>query len=286
MLRAIALLFILFSSPALAERVSADILGRSYLADLPAQPAGAPILVVLHGAGGWGAQVANNSRMSRPANRAGYVVLYPTATVRDGLRSWNSGYGPPARREVDDIRFLDAMISDAAARFSADPDRVYMAGMSNGAMMAESYAASRPGRVKAVAGVAGTMNIAAFRVRGPVPLLQIHGTADGLVPYNGGPSRFRGVTYRFASVADVVGAFVRAQGDGLRRTEQIIDPANDGMRTVATNWSRGGKVRVRLLTVEGGRHLWPGGRGATPRRGGTQDIDATAEILAFFAQFR
>jgi poly(3-hydroxybutyrate) depolymerase len=70
----------------------------------------------------------------------------------------------------------------------------------------------------------------------------------------------------------------------LARTERIIDRAADGMRVLERNYSASrGITQVRILTVEGGGHAWPGSRRAT-RQGGTRDITANAEILRFFAE--
>lgn len=185
MFRLVLLLCLILAPAAWAETVRLD--GRSYRIDLPARPEGAPVIVALHGGGGGAEQFARASGLSRPANRQGYAVIYPEGTGR--LATWNGGYccGMAQRRGVDDAAFLDAVIADAAARFGLDAARLYLTGMSNGSIMAETYAALRPGRVRAVAGVAGTMDTGRFAPVAPVPLLHIHGTADEMVPFAGGP---------------------------------------------------------------------------------------------------
>ncbi len=262
---------------------------RSYLVDLPTSAAGAPMILVLHGGGGNAAQIARNSGIGAPATAQGYAVIYPQGTSRViGLATWNAGKccGLAVRRDVDDVRFLDQVIADAAKRFGLDASAVFLTGMSNGAMMAERYAATRPGAVRAVAAVAGTLDVAAAPVRGRVALLQIHGTADTHVPYAGGVGPDSPAGVNFTAVDVVVAAFVAAQKSTLTRDARVIDPEPDGMRVLQTDWvDADGQVRVRLLTVEGGGHDWPGGERAA-RRGGTRDIDATAEILHFFSLHR
>lgn len=280
MFRLVLLLCLILAPAAWAETVRLD--GRSYRIDLPARPQGAPVIVALHGGGGGAEQFARASGLSRPANRQGYAVIYPEGTGR--LATWNGGYccGMAQRRGVDDAAFLDAVIADAAARFGLDAARLYLTGMSNGSIMAETYAALRPGRVRAVAGVAGTMDTGRFAPVAPVPLLHIHGTADGMVPYAGGPGDSSLTRTDFASVASVEAAFLRPFPP-LALTERVIDPANDGMRVLErAHRDARGRVQVHLLTVEGGGHAWPGSRRAV-RQGGTRDIDATTEVLRFFA---
>ncbi|WGV17019.1 alpha/beta hydrolase family esterase [Fuscovulum ytuae] len=279
MFRLVLSLLLLLALPVAAETVPLG--DRFYRIDLPQAPAGAPLIVALHGGGGGADQFARNSGLSAPANGQGYAVIYPEGTGR--AATWNAGYccGQAQRRRVDDLAFLDAVIADAIRRFGLNPARVYLTGMSNGAMMAETYAAQRPGKVRAVAGVAGTLDTARVTPKGPVPLLHIHGRADDRVPYAGGMGK--GLRASFASVASVEAAFL-APFQMLARTERVIDRAEDGMRVVERNYAdNAGVTQIRILTIEGGGHAWPGSRRA-PRQGGTRDITANAEILRFFAE--
>ncbi len=72
------------------------------------------------------------------------------------------------------------------ARHAVDPHRVYLTGMSNGAMMAYRVALERPERVAAIAPVAGAMALDPDLVRVPVPVLHMHGTDDRHAPFEGG----------------------------------------------------------------------------------------------------
>ena len=280
MLRLICLLLALTAAPVVAETIALG--DRSYRIDLPKQPQAAPILIALHGGGGSPDQFARASNLSAAANRLGYAVLYPQGTGR--AATWNGGYccGAAARAGVDDMDFLDAVITDATNRFGLNYGRLYLTGMSNGAILAETYAARHPSRVRAVAGVAGTMDAAHIRVAGPVPLLHIHGTADPMVPYAGGRGDSSLTRTPFASVAAVEAAFL-APYPMLARTERNIDPVNDGYRVTERNYTDAfGRPMIRILTVEGGGHAWPGSRRAN-RQGQTRDISATTEVLRFFA---
>lgn len=273
-------------APALAERV--DLGGRSYRIELPAHPEGAPILLALHGGGGNPDQFARASGIAEAAQAAGYAVVLPAGTGRAGrMLTWNAGYccAQAAQARVDDLAFLDAVVADARARFGLDPERLFLTGMSNGSMMAETYAALHPDAVTAVAGVAGTPDVAHLHPAAPVPLLHIHGTADDHVPYGGGIGPSGLTDTDFAAVDAVVAAFLAPFGESLRQTHRVIDPADDGMQAVETDWTQGGRTVLRLLTIEGGGHDWPGGSRAN-RRGGTRDISANAEILRFFESFR
>ena len=260
--------------------------GRSYQIALPDGVLRPQVIIGLHGGGGNPLQFALNSGLMRPALANGHAVIFAAGTSRAGpLLAWNAGYccGPAAARGVDDIGFLDRVIDDAAARFGTDRDGVFITGMSNGAMMAEAYAAARPGRVRAVAGVAGTLDLARFAPRGAVPLLHIHGTADTAVPYAGGFSQSGVTRTDFTPVAAVIAAFVAAAPGPLRMQATQVDGP---LPVTRHDWLRpDGRAMVRLITIEGGTHVWPGGRRA--RRSGQGDgVNATQEILAFFALYR
>jgi polyhydroxybutyrate depolymerase len=155
--------------------------------------------------------------------------------------------------------------------------------MSNGAIMAETFAALNPTLIRAVAGVAGTMDSARTPVQGLVPALIIHGTADSMVPYAGGQGDTSLTRTDFASVASVVDAFLAPWGGGVTRTTRQIDRRDDGTSVTITDHAKAGSVILRLITVEGGAHHWPGGRKARQQSGKTEEIDANTEILRFFA---
>lgn len=286
-MRLIAVLSLLLALclPAAAETVRLG--DRWYRIELPANPKGAPLILALHGGGGNPDQFASASGFARAATRAGFAVALPAGTGRrdDRLLTWNGGYccGSAQRRGVDDIAFLKRVIRDAADRFGVDGSGVYLTGMSNGSILSETFAAKNPGLVRAVAGVSGTMDTSRNRVEGKIPALIIHGTADTMVPYGGGKGDTSLTRTDFASVASVVKAFLAPWGGVLAETSRTIDRRDDGTSVTVTDYQKGGRVVLRLMTVEAGAHHWPGGRKARLSEGKTQEIDANAEILRFFA---
>lgn len=261
---------------------------RFYVIELPANPRGAPLILALHGGGGSPDQFARASGLARAALREGYAVAFPAGTGRRGdrLLTWNGGYccGLAVRQQVDDQAFLAGVIRDATTRYDLDATRVYLTGMSNGAIMIETFAARNPRLVRAIAGVSGTMDTGRTRVAGRVPALIIHGTADPMVPYDGGRGDSSLTQTDFASVPSVVEAFLAPWGR-VQSTTSTIDRRDDGTSVTVTDHKSGGRVVLRLMTVKGGGHHWPGGRKARLAEGKTAEIDANAEILRFFALY-
>jgi polyhydroxybutyrate depolymerase len=288
-MRTLVLLLLLLPALARADALSrvdmAD--GRYYLVALPEGVPNPPLILALHGGGGSPEQFARTSRLTAPALAAGFAIAYPAGTARrGGLLTWNGLYccGHAARARTDDVAFLAAVIDDAARRFGTQP-RSYLTGMSNGAIMAQTFVALRPDRPVALATVAGTMDTSRLSVPRAIPFLHIHGTADTMVPFAGGQGDTSLTRTDFAAVDSVVAAFLRPHGR-LPLTRMTIDPApNDGTRVLRSAWGASARPEVVLLTVENGAHVWPGGRRARGQ-GATQDISATEEVIRFFAAWR
>lgn len=284
-LTAVLLALALLVPPAVADTIRLG--DRFYEIELPANPRGAPLILALHGGGGNPDQFARDSGLARAALREGYAVAFPAGSGRrgDALLTWNGGYccGYAARKRVDDQAFLATVIKDAVDRYGLDGDRVYLTGMSNGSILIETFAARNPGLVRAIAGVAGTMDTARTRVKGPVPALVIHGTEDTKVPYEGGKGDTSLTRADFSSVASVVNAFLDPWGGGLAQSSREINRKEDGTTVIVTDYLKGKEVVLRLMTVEGGAHHWPGGTKARQTSGKTREIDANTEILRFFA---
>ncbi|ORB10359.1 hypothetical protein BST27_01960 [Mycobacterium intermedium] len=90
---------------------------------------------------------------------------------------------------VNDVAFLSELVAAIIRRTPIDPTRVYVTGMPNGAMMALRLGCQTT-TFAAEAAVAGTLLTDCTGAH-PTSVLQIHGTADTQVPYNGGPGAAR-----------------------------------------------------------------------------------------------
>lgn len=284
MWRLCVLALILAGGQAVADPQTVVLGTRSYLIDLANHPTGA-MIVALHAAASTPTELRQKTGLSSRALPKGYAVIYPQGTGSEKHLSWNGFYccGEAQIERVDDMRFLDLVIADAVARFGLNPAKVYMTGMSNGSVMAETFAARRLGHVKAVAGVSGTIDLARTPATA-VPLLHIHGVEDTIVPYGDEGPGFGTKHLRtpFTPVPVEIAAFVAAFGP-LQQSSRKIDRVADGTSVIEDNYTNAaGLTEVRLLTVVGGQHVWPEHGRFGP--GNTQDISATAEVLRFFAE--
>jgi polyhydroxybutyrate depolymerase len=150
----------------------------------PAKPL--PLLIVLHGLGSSGAGVRRYYHTDALADELGMLIAYPEGSVAAGDDHWFE----PTKRSWNepDVAYLDALIDDLRAKQAIDPKRVYVAGLSNGGYMAYRYACERAERVAAIVVRSGVMRTDTSRCKPsePVAVLHVHGTADRLLPYEGG----------------------------------------------------------------------------------------------------
>ncbi|MEE3852940.1 PHB depolymerase family esterase [Gordonia sp. LSe1-13] len=250
------------------------------------RPAGlsgpSPLVVVLHGGYGSGRQAENSYHWDAQADRGRFVAVFP-----DGVgRSWNAGTccGPAQQRGVDDVAFIRAVVERAAAVQPIDRSRIFVTGMSNGAMMAYRLACETD-LFAAVAPVAGTV-VTDCDDAGPTSLLHIHGTADESVRYDGGPGRAHNVR----GTARVDGAPVPRAVEPFRRAGECPEPTIRRAGKMITSTAEcPGERTVQLISIVGAGHQWPGAT-ARPaasilRPGDTPSdaLDATTAIWDFFA---
>lgn len=267
------------------ERVVVDGVVRKYRVATPPAGSGSrlPVVVAFHGGGGDGASMERFSGLDELARSSGVLVVYPDGTGRlRRVLTWNAGTccASAARDDVDDVRFVGALIDDLVARHNADPERVYLTGMSNGAMMAYRVAAELPHRIAAVGAVAGGLEVPPSSLRGAVPILHVHGTEDEHVPFEGGRGRRSIAGVPFTSVEATIRAWVaRNDANPVPVVERLPDTVDDGTRIVRKRYAaRPGGAEVVLYVVEGGGHTWPGGRVA-PRLLGVTSMDVSARDL-------
>jgi polyhydroxybutyrate depolymerase len=246
-----------------------------------------PLLIALHGGGGDGKGMMKIAGLGALSDAEGVVVVYP-----DGIsRSWNDGRGATdaAHEGADDVAFLSALIDSFVSTYSVDPRRVYVTGLSNGAMMSFRLACDLSGKITAIAAIAGLMPeplLARCAPSRPVPVLLFAGKDDPLVPYGGGP--ITGDRGRVASAAATIARWAeldKCAGAPLLADEPDTDPRDHTRVKREERPGCAGSARVVLYTVEGGGHTWPGGRQYLPEPviGRTsRDIDANTIMWAFF----
>jgi poly(hydroxyalkanoate) depolymerase family esterase len=251
----------------------------SYRLFLPPATArqGVPLLVLLHGCRQNAEEFAAATRMNALAEREGFAVLYPQQSPRaNPLRCWNWFLPLTLRLEAQSIARLIVRISREQ---EIDRQRIYVAGMSAGAVMARTltvrharlFAASAThsglmygAAVTAMQGMTAMHSgssldpkltaAAAVAVMGLrpylVPLMAIHGSADSVVS----PRNSQQLVEQFLAMD----ALINRRAKPLNPSpERVVDYG--GRRCRVQDYERGGEVLLRHCLIEGLAHAWSGG---------------------------
>lgn len=258
-------------------------LQRTFVLHVPAglgQPNG--LVINLHGAGMTGGQQAAVTGYNAVADQYGFIVAYP-----DGIdTAWADGRGAslPDRQGVNDVGFLATLIERLSREFKIPPGRVFVTGMSAGAFMTNRLVCERADLVTAMAPVAGTLGAATpCAPSRPVSVMAVHGTADPVVPYNGGPMVGRGGPSTIISapaLAERWRAINRCPGPLAGDS-----PATGEIQQMAATGCAD-NTEVVLVSIDGGGHTWPAGRFSLPANivGPTSfAVDASGATAQFFA---
>jgi len=263
------------STSAHFSTIDVNGLTREYILHVPPGYNGkaVPLVIVLHGATQGAANAQSMSGMSTLGDKENFIAVYPNGTGR--LPTWNAGNccGYAQGNNVDDVAFLRALIAQLQKSYNIDARRIYVTGISNGAMMSYRAACEMADVVAAVAPVEGAQNLLC-KPSSPVSLIVFHGTADRLVPYNGGSTPFQiGPRRADTSVADTVAFWVKENGCAPAAKREATKDVNIDIYSGCKDGTG-----VALYTILGGHHLWPG----MPMSG--VDLSATEVMWKFFAQ--
>ena len=261
---------------------------RSYLLHIPPTPDKSgplPVVIVLHGGGGNAEGVAKTSGFTAKADEERFIAIYPNGTgrLRNRLLTWNSGNccGYAHEHNVDDVSFIRALIWQVRKEFDVDGRRIFVTGISNGGMMSYRLACELSDIIAAIAPVAGAHNYEQCSPVRPVSVVAFHGTADLHVLYEGGEpvQRVDRQPRIDSSVAESIGYWVErnqcARSARKERRGSVVVEDYVGCRE---------GTGVRLYTLEGQGHAWPGGEA----RAGWADrpmtaVKATDAMWKFFS---
>jgi polyhydroxybutyrate depolymerase len=237
------------------------------------------LVISLHGAGLWGAAQQEISQWNRVADRAAFLVVYPSGDRTSGLRVWHVDDDvtlPP------DVLFIAALIDTLERQYNIDRTRIYANGLSNGGGMSFVLSCTLSDRIAAVGmvGAALTLPWEWCRDRHPVPAIWFHGTADAAAPYHGGTS-WVAQTRPFPSIPKFVANWSRRNQCGETPVDSVV--AADITRSEYTQCAD--DATVVLYTIRGGGHTWPSGGPLSEAWVGptNKEIDASSLMWDFFS---
>ena len=263
---------------------------RPYKLYIPTGYAGEPLplIVMLHGCTQTADDFAAGTRMNELAEERGCFVLYPGQTsAANRSRCWNWFKRGDQGRDQGEPAIVAGMTRDCMSRYSIDPRRVYVAGLSAGGAMAAVLAAAYPDLYAAVGvhsglavgsahdvqsafaamqGAQPRRSAGRTRAPGSIPVIVFHGDRDTTVhPRNG--------EQVISESMDSAGASSLEKGQ--------VSGGHAYTRTVHRDAS--GRVVLEHWLVHGAGHAWSGG---SPSGSYTdpKGPDAARAMLRFFLE--
>jgi polyhydroxybutyrate depolymerase len=236
-----------------------------------------PLILNLHGYTSNSTQQQQYSNFMPIADTAKFLMVFPDGKAPAGNQYWNAGFGGIE----NDVLFMNDLIDSLDLFYNIDLLSVYSCGMSNGGIMSYYLACNLPNRIAAIASVTGSKlnvwsNCAPAR---PFPVMEIHGTSDATVPYNGNGT--------FAHIDSVVKKWRVHNNCNVAPITFSVPNISTTDNSTAVNYkyiNGNSGATVELYKVFNGSHSWPG---AFPVIANTnQDFNASVEIWRFFRQYK
>lgn len=183
-----------------------DTQERSYYLHLPAgETKDMPLVIVLHGLGGFAYKLRFGIGLDRLASEMGFAVVFAQGAMRfnSSTSHWSAGF---AHSLVDDVGFLTTLTEQLIAQYGFDHNRVAVLGISNGGFMAYKLACEHArlfSRIIVVAGSIGGQDWQDCQPENAPSVLHIHGDSDPFFPLD---SAFHWAsTFRSPSLPRLIG---------------------------------------------------------------------------------
>ena len=230
-----------------------------------------PVLFAFHGYGSSAMRHLNYTNYFPLADSNNFIVIYPQGATTATLSThWNVG-GWTSKSTIDDLDFVDTVISLLKDKIQIDETRIYSSGMSNGGYMGYHLACNLSSKFAAIASVTGSMTNDTFNEcdpTHPTPILQIHGLLDFIVPYDGNAGS--------KSIPDVINYWVNYNSCNLD-PETLIKYDDYSLVVYETYSNCLNDVNVKLILHPEMGHDWPSTQ--------SYNINASSEIWNFVSMF-
>jgi polyhydroxybutyrate depolymerase len=221
-----------------------------------------PLVVLLHGYTSESAEAESYFKLTAESDRRGFLYAMPDGTQdQRSEQYWNASeaccdfYGGGA----DDSAYLSKLVETVKMAYSVDTKKVYFIGHSNGGFMSHRMACDHAGLVTAIVSLAGMVTSKPEQCKPSrgVTVLQIHGTKDETISYDGG---FNG-GQPYPSALDTVAFWRKLNGCGEQEADASapldLERAIEGAETTVTGYRAGCRdgARVELWSIKEGRHV-------------------------------
>jgi polyhydroxybutyrate depolymerase len=260
---------------------------RKYLLYLPASyaanpSASFPVVFHFHGGGMTVVEQMFYSRMNEAAEKHNFIVVYPSGIKQD----WNVGFEMSHQKGTNDVGFIRALLDSLKKDYRIDAKAIFATGLSRGGFFCHRLAAEMPDDFAAIASVGGPLPDSVkfyHRTEKGVSVMQVHGTADEVVKYDGKANAY-------ASAPATYSYWLTHNKLPVQKESKKVLNANKKDNTSVTIQEVNDKgITVSLVTVENGGHTWPGSAPFNigyPLGNTSADIDINEVMWSFFHKNR
>ncbi len=237
-----------------------------------------PLVFNFHGGGMTASEQMMYSGMNKTAEKYGFIVVYPVGKNQD----WNVGFDMSYKYGSDDISYIKGILNYVQGNYNIDKDAIFACGLSRGGFFSHRLAAEMPEVFSAIASVSGLLPDSVkyyHKSSMNVSVLQVHGTADRVVNYNGKEGAY-------SSAQQTFDYWVRNnQLDIASLSISKIDSSRNDSTSIEFKMIKDKSSTVQLITINGGGHTWPGSDSfniGLPLGPTTKHIDINEVIWDFF----
>ena len=276
------------------HHLSIDGLQRDYYLHVPKhyqKNTPIPLIFFMHGGGQNIKKMARSSQLNTLADTKGFMVAYPVGVDKHWKDGRGETYGGKSKKNVDDVKFVDALIQQLSNNYAIDRKKVYVTGVSNGGLMTLRLGCDLSQKLSAIAPVIANIPqkyIGKCKPKKTLSMLLMNGTADPIVPYYGGEMKlFKKRMGEVVSTQKTIDFWVRHNHCNTHpKTKQLPNVNKRDKSTVQVSTYKGCKHHriVKLYSIQGGGHTMPGKKGFNmPRLVGqkNRDIEGIKIIVDF-----
>ena len=301
LIRLIILLSLFHSSLLVSDQrmVIHEGVEREYIIHVPENlNQDSPIVFVIHGYTGSAEGIAAYTGMNNIAEREGFIAVYPQGTIdSNGNTFFNVGYEFNDDSSINDVSFIRELVRSISQEFNLKRKKAFATGMSNGGDMSYLLACTSSDLFKAVAPVAGVLMKGlkdSCELSSPVPIFEIHGTADKISLFEGDLNNEGGwgAYYDLPSTIDFFAERYQLTNKSVKQMTSKESGADYDI-FFERHWADDLEEEVWMYRIEDGRHVWPGIKlnwWNNPLAwfyfgSGNEDINASEEVWAFFKKY-
>ena len=300
-IRLVIVCFLFHASTLLSDQrmIIHEGIEREYIIHIPKNlTEDSPLVFIIHGFTGSAEGISAYSDMNSIAERESFIAVYPQGTKDiNGNTFFNVGYEFHDDSTINDVSFIRELVRSLSQEFNLSRKKAFATGMSNGGDMSYLLACTSSDLFKAVAPVAGVLMKGlkdSCELNSPVPVFEIHGTADKISLFEGDLNNEEGwgAYYDLPSTIDF---FAKRYQLTNKSVNQIISKKSGADYDIffERHWSDDLEEEVWMYRIEDGRHVWPGIKfnwWDNPLAwyyfgSGNDDINASEEVWAFFKKY-